>query len=127
MIKTVSKNLIAPCGMNCGVCRAHLRDQKEQNFCPGCRSDAIYKSCLKCIIRKCPERKGEYCDCDHLPCRRLKQLDARYRNKYDMSMLENLKEIEQSGIGLFVEKQNKKYVFDDGVFCVHDKKHYPGS
>jgi hypothetical protein len=26
--------LIAPCGMNCGVCMAYLR---EKNKCPGCR------------------------------------------------------------------------------------------
>jgi hypothetical protein len=27
-------HLVAPCGMNCGICRAYLR---EKNKCPGCR------------------------------------------------------------------------------------------
>ncbi len=27
-------SLIAPCGMNCGLCYAYLR---EKNKCPGCR------------------------------------------------------------------------------------------
>jgi len=29
-LKRIAKNLIAPCGMNCGVCREYLRDEKEK-------------------------------------------------------------------------------------------------
>jgi len=124
MPKQITKKLIAPCGMNCGVCRAHLRDEKEKNYCPGCNSDAVYQSCQKCIIRNCTERAGDFCDCEHLPCRRLKQLDARYHNKYDMSMIDNLKEIEDEGIELFIANQNEKYISDKGIFCVHNRKYY---
>jgi hypothetical protein len=44
--------LVAPCGMNCGLCMRHLRDK---NRCQGCRSadDGKAKSVLACPIRKC--------------------------------------------------------------------------
>jgi hypothetical protein len=35
------KELVAPCGMNCGICIAYLR---EKNKCPSCRGDDINKS-----------------------------------------------------------------------------------
>jgi len=124
MEKNIEKNLIAPCGMNCGVCRAHLRDKSEKNYCSGCKSGAVYKYCQECIIRNCLERKGDFCDCDYLPCERLKHLDKRYRTKYDMSMIDNLDEIKENSIGFFIEKQNKKYISEKGTFCVHDKKYH---
>lgn len=33
-------SLIAPCGMNCSICMAYLR---EKNKCPGCRGNDIDK------------------------------------------------------------------------------------
>lgn len=32
-MERINRNLIAPCGMNCGVCIAYLR---EKNRCQGC-------------------------------------------------------------------------------------------
>jgi len=29
----INSSLIAPCGMNCGICLAYLREKKK---CPGC-------------------------------------------------------------------------------------------
>ena len=43
------------------------------------------------------------------PCRRLKSLDARYRIKYGMSMLENLIFIKEKGEKHFQIAQNQKY------------------
>ena len=45
-------SLIAPCGMNCALCLAHLRDK---NKCPGCRSEDEAKPlyCFSCKIRNC--------------------------------------------------------------------------
>jgi hypothetical protein len=117
-MKIFSKNLIAPCGMNCGVCRAYLR---EKNHCPGCNNHPTLKSCNNCIIKLCKTRKGEFCDCEKL-CTRLKQLDKRYREKYGMSMIENLENIRKNGIEKFLKDQSKKYISDKGIFCVHDKK-----
>jgi hypothetical protein len=96
---------IAPCGMNCGICMAFLR---EKNRCEGC----WYPECRhkKCSIRSCENLKGKYCfNCSTFPCRRLKNLDARYRKKYGMSMLENLEAIRNNGIRKFVKSENGRW------------------
>ena len=73
--------LIAPCGMNCGICKFYYR---EKNTCPGCRDldKKTPSTRFNCVIRECPilkDRKWKYCSdkCDHYPCRRLKSLDKR--------------------------------------------------
>ena len=123
----MKEELIAPCGMNCAICRAYLRDK---NKCPGCRLIDRNKSKTrtKCIIRNCDllkKNKSGFCyDCENLPCTRLKQLDKRYRTKYDMSMLENLEFIKKKGIRKFIIKEEKRWKCPNGVICVHDKKCY---
>lgn len=123
-MRKIDKSLIAPCGMNCGVCKAHLR---EKNACPGCYQPDINKakSCVECKIKACGERKGKYCFmCDKFPCDRLKHLDERYRKKYEMSEIENLEFIRSNGINEFVKSENKRWLSDKGIYCVHDKRHY---
>ena len=119
----MNKKLIAPCGMNCGLCLMHLRDK---NKCPGCSSGRkVNGRCIKCGIKLCKDRKGEYCfNCDKFPCDRLKRLDARYQEKYGMSEIANLKTIKEKGIELFLLEENKKWVNSEGTYCVHDKNRY---
>lgn len=110
--------------MNCAVCKAHLR---EINPCHGCRfaDENKPKTRVLCKLRVCIKRKGEYCfQCDDFPCDRLKHLDERYRKKYGMSEIENLKFIRDRGIEEFLTDENKKYVSEKGTFCIHDKKFY---
>ncbi len=110
--KTMPTTLIAPCGMNCRLCRAYVRDK---NSCPGCRGDDRLKPqyCVACRIKNCDHIKkdgAKYCfSCDRFPCTRLKQLDKRYRTKYGMSMMANLKTIEQSGIRQFIRTEKEKW------------------
>jgi len=121
---SINRNLIAPCGMNCGVCIAHLR---EKNRCQGCREAEKNKPKPRvfCKIRICMERKGNYCsDCSKFPCKRLKSLDKRYRTKYDMSEIENLELILCKGINSFVEGERKRWQSSKGLLCVHNKKYY---
>jgi len=117
--------LIAPCGMNCGICLGYLR---EKNKCPGCKQIDAYKSsyCKKCVIRSClilKQNKMKFCSdkCPKYPCTRLKNLDKRYRTKYKMSMLENLVNIKKFGIRMFVKKEKSKWACKkcDGTICVH--------
>ena len=52
-MKSLNKtSLIAPCGMNCGICMAYLREQKK---CPGCHGSNKDKPvyCVKCRIKNC--------------------------------------------------------------------------
>ena len=117
MKTTIHTELIAPCGMNCRLCWAYIRDK---NTCPGCRGTnkldgSIPKHCRTCKIRNCEEinrGKRKYClvSCDRFPCARLKQLDKRYRTKYGMSMIENLRMINESGIRHFIRNEKKKWI-----------------
>lgn len=119
----VDKKLIAPCGMNCGLCLHYLR---ANNKCPGCSSGRkVNGRCIKCAIKLCKERKGEYCfDCDKFPCERLERLDKRYREKYGVSEIGNLKNIKKNGIDDFIIGEEKRWVNSEGTFCVHNKKRY---
>ena len=121
----MKNNLIAPCGMNCGICLGYLR---EKNKCPGCRDRDENKPGyrVKCIIKNCPvlkENKMKFCSdkCDKYPCKRLKNLDKRYRTKYGMSMIENLENIKKFGIRNFVnsEKTRWKCKKCGSIICVH--------
>lgn len=116
--------MIAPCGMNCGICLAYLR---EKNRCGGCNSLDKNKPpyCIRCSIKNCMDLKksrGKYCfACDAFPCKRLRQLDTRYRTRYGMSMIENLLAIKQTGIRTFVKRESERWRCErcGGVICVH--------
>lgn len=106
---------IAPCGINCGVCYVHLR-QKEA--CPGCWSDGIKpKHCISCSIKRCEhlaDTESELCyECGLFPCRRIRQLDFRYRKNYKISLIANLQQIKQTGMFAFLKKENLKWL------CTH--------
>ena len=60
-------------------------------------------------------------DCTIYPCKRLKQLDKRYRNKYHMSMIENLNFIQKQGIRKFITWQKEKWTCKkcQHLLCVH--------
>lgn len=117
-------SLIAPCGMNCRLCLAYIRKNKR---CKGCNNDDEMKSvyCIKCIIKNCDvilNNKSKLCyECEKFPCRRLKQLDSRYRLKYKMSMFENLEYIRDYGMDKFLTKEDYKWTCKacGGVICVH--------
>ncbi|TFH34433.1 MAG: DUF3795 domain-containing protein [Bacteroidia bacterium] len=104
-VVSFDKFLIAPCGMNCGTCIAYLRDK---NKCPGCRINSSDKaiSVQRCIIPKCvhlSNTTSKFCyDCEKYPCQRLKQLDKRYKTKYQTSFIENLAMIKEKGIADFL-------------------------
>ena len=119
-------DLIAPCGINCGICMAYLRDK---NKCPGCRKlgEENKISCLRCRIRNCILRRGDFCgDCSKFPCKDLEHLDKRYREKYRMSMINNLKLIEGIGLDEFVKVDSKKWACPvcGNNICVHNRKCY---
>jgi len=123
-LKNMETSLIAPCGMNCGICMAYLR---VKNQCHGCWGDNQYKSpsCGTCVIKNCEllkETESMFCyDCKKYPCTRLKQLDKRYRIKYQMSMLENLENIRKVGLGQFIKMEKVRWMCPDcgGTICVH--------
>ena len=98
--------LIAPCGMDCAICMAYLR---EKDRCGGCY--APDRKCSRnCTIFSCEQLRGRYCyDCANFPCPRLRRLDTRYRKKYGMSMIENLRMIQEQGIRAFVRTERERW------------------
>lgn len=123
---TIKAELIAPCGMNCAICMGRLL--REKNQCPGCQGNDANKpkNCVRCVIANCDFlkiSKLKYCSskCEKFPCIRLKNLDKRYRTKYKMSMIENLHDIEESGIRTFIKNEKIRWACSecDGIICVH--------
>jgi len=98
------KSMIAPCGMNCGTCIAYMR---PKNKCSGCRLVEQGKARVNCIIRNCDllsKTDSKFCfDCHKYPCKRLRELDNRYRTKYNTSFLDNLIMIKEKGIDFFLD------------------------
>jgi len=103
---------IAACGINCRSCLAWLR---TRNRCHGCNSveGSMANHCNRCVIRNCQQlaasRTGFCYACDDFPCRRLRQLDKRYRLRYNESLIGNLQRIQQIGIGQFMALQHQKW------------------
>lgn len=118
--------LIAPCGMNCRLCYGYIRPKGR---CLGCRAPDENKSkyCANCKIVVCEKRRQngwETCaPCDS-PCQRLKDLDKRYREKYHMSMIENLRFIHEHGMQTFLRQQEEQYRCPvcGETLCVHKEE-----
>ena len=129
----LNQELIAPCGMNCGICSSYLaykNSLKGKGFpnCKGCR--ARNKKCAF-LKKRCKDDlkllKGEiqFCfECNCYPCDVLTGLDDRYRQRFDMSMIDNLNEIKNKGINYFIKNQYKKYKCPKcgNLISVHSKK-----
>jgi hypothetical protein len=122
--RITSPALIAPCGMNCSLCRAYGR---QRNPCPGCRGDDRMKTKTRqtCRIKNCEKIiKGgiDHClDCSDFPCKALCHLDSRYKARYGMSMIENLASIHKFGIQEFIKKEKQRWSCCQcgEILCVH--------
>lgn len=101
--------LIAPCGMNCGICRVYNvythgvpTKRGKVTHCEGCRPRA--KNCY--VIRACSKlRKNQIqscSECDTMPCEKVSHLDKCYCEHYDMSKVENLKKIKVKAWMIFL-------------------------
>ena len=126
----MKKELIAPCGMNCAVCSAYLareNDLKKKGinrvYCEGCVPRG--KNCLHMgdVCEKLGKGLVRFCyECEDFPCKRLKALDKRYRTKYRLSMIENLRYISEQGMESFLEKETEKWKCPhcgEGARCCH--------
>ncbi len=126
-----TKNLIAACGMNCRICIGYfgytVSGKRRKMKCIGCKPRD--KSCafLKKYCKKLTKKEVDYCyECSDFPCFHLEKIDKLYRERYNMSMIENLEYIRDNGVDEFLMQQEKKYQCPEcgGVICVHNKKCY---
>ena len=126
----MNEELIAPCGMNCGVCSGYLalkHDLRNKGirmpYCTGCRPRDKRCSFLKKRCTLLLNSKVKYCyECNDFPCRELSHIDKRYRMYYRMSMVENLESIKKNGIRQFLEKEEERWKCPEcgGVICCHN-------
>jgi hypothetical protein len=117
--------------MNCGIYIAFfgytMNGKKRKHLCNGCRSRESLCAFIKKHCDNLATKQIEYCfECADFPCENLKTLDNRYRDKYGMSMIENLRYIQTNGIKQFLEKEQERWKCPTcgGVICVHNGKCY---
>ena len=122
-----TSELIAPCGMNCGICVAYFgytgEGKKRKHICPGCRSRASLCTFTKKQCRKLATNQIEYCfECTSFPCENLRTLDKR-DSKFGMSMIENLNYIRENGIEQFLKHEQERWKCPNcgSVICAHNK------
>ncbi|MCR3955335.1 MAG: DUF3795 domain-containing protein [Gudongella sp.] len=124
------EELIAPCGMNCGLCISYQFRENDLNrkgfhrtYCPGCIPRGKNCTYMKSSCRKVGEGRVRFCfECEDFPCKRLKALDKRYCTKYHMSMIDNLGFIKENGMASFLKKEESKWTCPKcgGTICCHN-------
>ncbi|MFX1337763.1 MAG: DUF3795 domain-containing protein [Promethearchaeota archaeon] len=125
----VKKELLAPCGLYCGVCSIYIahRDNnlkfKEKLMpvykafaktiddisCTGCLSDGIvFPVCRSCPIKKCSQDKrinGCY-QCDDFPCKFIENFPIQVGKKVILRAIPTWRKL---GTEKWVEEEEKRY------------------
>ena len=127
----INKNLLAPCGLYCGVCAVYIADRDdnlkfkkrivnvyapftkvpEDIKCTGCMSEddaTKFAFCQKCGIRDCVKKKQiEGChQCETFPCWRIKRFPMPVGKKVISRAIPFWKE---HGTEKYVEEEEKRY------------------
>ncbi len=124
----MEEKLIAPCGMNCNVCISYQAQHYNLNekgftkqYCPGCRPRGKNCAFLKKNCQLLGKGLVRFCfECHDFPCERLKGLDTRYRGKYHLSMIDNLRFLQAQGMEKFLEREAAKWrcpTCGDAICC----------
>lgn len=125
MIK-VTPELIAPCGMDCGVCKVYLatvRSDVKGKGCLGCRPRRKKCAYLKGICELIRNERITFCfECAVFPCAHLKTIDKRYVTRYDTSFISNLLIIKEKGLAAFLLGEEKRWRCSrcGGAVSIHD-------
>jgi hypothetical protein len=127
---STAEELIAPCGMNCGICSGYLslkHDLKSKGirmpYCVGCRPRNKKCAFLKKRCDLLLNGSVKYCyECKDFPCDRLQRIDKRYRTYFRMSMIDNLEFIKNSGVSKFINAEKKKWKCSKcgEIICCHN-------
>jgi hypothetical protein len=132
MRESFDAKLVALCGNNCGTCVAFfgytMSGKRRKHACSGCRTR---KSLCAFIKKKCErlanKEQIDYCfECSDFPCVTLKTIDNSYKEKYGLSVVENLKYIQRNGVDEFLKSEREKWTCPTcgGVISVHTKRCY---
>ena len=114
--------MIAPCGLDCSLCKRALAGTDP---CPGCRGPNENKPAFcseKCGIILCEKRQENgytYCDeCPDYPCADVLEKENRYTSRYPLyeSPAKNLRDIRTLGMEKFLENERRERTCGD---CGH--------
>lgn len=123
-MKDITKTMLAPCGMTCMVCYVHLKEKKP---CPGCRGQDESKPshCRECEIKKCVKSHeiGFCFECTSFPCTTIKRLDKSYKQRYQVSLIENALRLKAVGAKQHLLEEKEKWTCAQcgGVISLHDQ------
>lgn len=129
----INKDLLAPCGLYCGVCSILIAHKdNNQNFkeklmkiykpfvksiddiaCTGCLSEGVvFPVCRVCAIKNCNKKKGyEGChECDDFPCKFIDNFPVEVGKKVILRAIHHRKEF---GTKNWVETEEKRYKCPD--------------
>lgn len=114
MPERVDAGMVAPCGVNCMACSAHLDAKKA---CLGCRAPAERhkrKSCINCAKKDCAFGQGlDWCfQCAKFPCARIKSLNKRYTQDYGVDLVQNGRDAREN-MDAFLDAQRARFT------CAH--------
>ena len=124
MLAKIPTTMLAPCGMTCAVCYVHLRDKKP---CLGCHGQDKSKPnhCRECKIKDCAVSRGlDFCfECSSFPCAIIKRLDKSYRQRYQVSLIDNSIRIKTIGTKQHLLEEKEKWTCPQcgGVISLHDR------
>ena len=125
----VKEELLAPCGLYCGVCAIYIAHKNnnvrfkqalfpvykafaksvEDISCTGCLSDGIiFPVCKVCAIKKCTQDKGiKGCyQCDEFPCKYINNFPIPIGKKVILRSIPAWREL---GTEKWVEQEEERY------------------
>ncbi len=121
----INQELIAPCGLYCGVCGIYCAtksgdeplkeklakaygDTPDKINCRGCRSDSVYWYCAVCAIKSCTIEKGYVgChQCADFPCDKIDNFPVPEGKKNILRAIPSWKEL---GTEAFIEAEEKLF------------------
>ena len=123
----LTAGMIAPCGLDCALCKRAL---DETDPCPGChgpderKPEFCAKRCGIILCRKRSENGYAFCDeCPDYPCADVMEKEDRYTSQYPLreSPLENLRAIREHGLDSFLEDERRQWACEvcGQIVCVH--------
>jgi hypothetical protein len=128
----MDRQLIAPCGMYCGLCSSFLayinqvpRERGKFTYCAGCRPRDKRCAFLKKQCELLLNHTVQYCgECPSYPCERLEHLATMYRTKYGLDFLQNLELIRDQGEDALLDALHDRYACRQcgGLRSVHSGK-----
>ena len=126
----MDEKMIAPCGMNCGLCVSFQFGASDLNkegfnkkYCSGCVPRGENCTFMDKHCDLIGQGQVRFCfECEDYPCKRLKALDKRYRSKHHLSMIQNLNTIRDFGMDYFLETEINKWKCPDcgELICCHN-------